>query len=181
MWRQNESADAAMHADRVEAILDVYFKDTPNRSRRLQIIEITEAAVNVACALVATELEGRNGMYIAGRMHSIIHAATILRISAMFTRIKKLYIYIYIHTYTCIIYSFIYFQFYICTYIYIYIYMCINLSIYLSVGQPINQSVYLFTYLLIYLCIYVFMYLFIHLSSYLPTYLSVYLSIYLSV
>ncbi|CAE7669287.1 unnamed protein product [Symbiodinium sp. CCMP2456] len=27
MWRQNESADAAMHADRVEAILDVYFKD----------------------------------------------------------------------------------------------------------------------------------------------------------
>ena len=127
MWRQNESADAAMHADRVEAILDVYFKDTPNRSRRLQIIEITEAAVNVACALVATELEGRNGMYIAGRMHSIIHAATILRISAMFTRIKKLYIYIYIYTYIHMHYLFIYLfpVLHMYVHIYIYIYICV--------------------------------------------------------
>ncbi|CAE7848967.1 unnamed protein product [Symbiodinium necroappetens] len=35
MWRQNESADAAMHADRVEAILDVYFKDINMTGRRI--------------------------------------------------------------------------------------------------------------------------------------------------
>ncbi|CAE7434706.1 hypothetical protein AK812_SmicGene8262 [Symbiodinium microadriaticum] len=35
IWRQNESADAAMHADRVEAILDVYFKDINMTGHRI--------------------------------------------------------------------------------------------------------------------------------------------------